>query len=174
MAVKTQWKIKYARCGHVETKDLGHKPADQRAGFAKWLAQKAECTSCWRKSTGKGEGWIEDKDEWLAQKRAKEAEDASAWAERAEMPELAGSEKATEWATRVRYQLLRQLYTWAVEEDNADEDTYEQAEDIARSIDTARWWLDNREQAEDDPEALLELLQAAAASGEGTSCENTL
>lgn len=171
MPVRTDWKITYKTCGHTETKDLSHKAADKRAGFARWLSDKATCTACWRKDNNGGD-WIEDKQEWITKKREEEAAAAKSWAQQTQMPELIGrSEKATNWATRVRYELMHELYTWAVEEGNAPDD-YDTAEETARSIDDASWWLDQREQAQGDPEALVELLQAAADSGDGVECEN--
>lgn len=175
MPVKTQWTVTYDQCGHTETKDLSHKQAADRAGFVRWLAAKQLCTACWRDQQGlpPQREWIDDKEEWLAAKRADDAREAAEWASRTGMPELTGrSEKAIEWATRVRYELMHQLYTWCVEEDQAP-DEYDGAEEITRGLDQAGWWLDQREQATDEPETLLELLHSAADTGEGADCENT-
>ncbi|WP_190824773.1 hypothetical protein [Saccharopolyspora pogona] len=173
MAVKTVFKITYRQCGHTEEKDLSKKKAADRAGFARWLEQKATCTDCWRAEQGhppRGE-WIEDRAQWLATKREQENQDAEQWAKDAQMPPLNGSEKAVAWASRVRHQALRELYIWAVQDDHAPDD-YDLAEETARTIDRASWWLDQRKQIEDDPGALLELLQSAADGG-GVDCENT-
>ncbi|MEV4649055.1 hypothetical protein [Saccharopolyspora sp. NPDC049357] len=170
MAVKTQWTLTL-KCGHTETTDLSKKKPHERAGFARWLEKKRVCEACFKKDRNNGGEWIEDKDEWLKAKRAEEAEAAEQWAREANMPPLTGSDKAVAWANRVRHQALISLYRWAVEEGHAPDD-YDQAEEIARSIDRAGWWLDQRELIEDDPEALLELLNSAAAD-EGVYCENT-
>jgi hypothetical protein len=45
MAVKTLWPITYS-CRHSDERDLSAKPADQRAGYARWLSDK-QCTDCW-------------------------------------------------------------------------------------------------------------------------------
>lgn len=171
MPVKTHWEIKYS-CGHTGTEDLSNRKPDRRAGFAKWWGKRRVCRDCFNANRkNDGEGWIEDKDEWLRSKRAEEDAAAQQWAQDAKMPPLTGSEKAAAWASRVRHQAVVSLYSWAVEEEHAPDD-YDQAEEIARSIDRAGWWLDQREQIENDPEALLELLNSAAAD-EGVDCENT-
>lgn len=176
MVVKTSWKIRF-KCGHVETKDLSHKKDDARAGFARWIAVNQTCTPCWRKAHGKtGSGeWVEDKAEWLARKRATEQAAAEHWAHSARMPQLRGREKAATWATRVRYELMRQLYQWAVQDGNADAETYEWAEDQARSLDTARWWLDHREHddADTDPETLLDMLVDATETAGAVSARTS-
>lgn len=175
MPVKTEWTVTYEHCGHTEDKDLSHKAADQRAGFAAWLSSHGSCTDCWRQDQGlpARREWIPDNDEWLAQQRTAELTEAQHWAQRSDMPALSGSsDKQIAFGERVRYQLLGQLHTWCVEDGQAPED-YDAAEELARGLDRSGWWLDQREQADGDPEALLELLHAAAAAGEGTDCENT-
>lgn len=173
MRVRTQWTITYKRCGHTEEKDLSHKPADRREGFAQWLATNGTCTPCWREEQGlpPRTEWVDDKQEWLRRKREKEDQAAHEWAQQFNMPALSGSDKATAWAARVRHQTMRTLYTWAVEENNAPDD-YELAEEAARGIDRASWWLDHRDQT-DDPETTLELLHTAASTDdEARDCEN--
>jgi hypothetical protein len=169
MPVRTVYTVRY-RCGHTEDRDLSNRPADKRAGFAKWLQDK-DCTPCWRKANNKPTDWVEDRDEWIATQRKAEAAQLADFERDGRMPELSGSDRQVDFARRTRFQLLRELYTTTVEE-NGDEATYEQAEEIARRIDRASWWLDQREQALGDPEALLELLAAAAESGDGVTCEN--
>lgn len=46
MAVRTQWTVEHA-CSHQMVHDLSGRPADKRAGFARWLAAK-DCTDCWK------------------------------------------------------------------------------------------------------------------------------
>lgn len=169
MAVKTHWSIHHS-CGHEQEHDLSAKRADERAGYAKWLGGR-DCTDCWRATHDSGNG---DTQQWLAERRAEEAATAEQWATDTGMPLLSGSEKAVDWAGRVRYELMRALYEWAVQEGHAPDD-YDPAEATARGIDTASWWLDNRKHADQptDPETLLELLTAAAGTGEGSDCENT-
>ncbi len=169
MPVQTQWTITYEQCGHTETKDLSAKPAAKRAGFAKWLTRNRTCRACWRAQNGKSE-WVEDKEEWLAKKRAEEDQTAADWAEHVGMPALDGTEKQVAWANRIRHQAMIALHSWAVQEEHAAEE-FDAAEETARTIDQARWWLDQREQITDDPQAMLELLQSAA--DEGITCENT-
>lgn len=175
MGVKTQWKITYKTCGHTEVKDLSTRPPDKRAGFARWAAENSQCTACWRQANGRTGEWVEDKREWLARKRAEEQQAADEWASKTGMPELSGTDKQVAWANRIRHQLLHDLYDWAVQDGHATEEVYDRAEEQARTVDRARWWIDNREQGEEptDPETLLELLAAVAETGDGTDCENT-
>jgi hypothetical protein len=46
MTVKTIWPIRHA-CGHLAERDLSDRAADERAGFARWLAERP-CSDCWR------------------------------------------------------------------------------------------------------------------------------
>ncbi|MCX4393315.1 hypothetical protein [Streptomyces sp. NBC_01767] len=46
MAIRTAWKIVHI-CGHEVTHDLSNRPADRRAGFARWLEGR-DCTDCWK------------------------------------------------------------------------------------------------------------------------------
>ena len=46
MAVRTKWTTKHL-CGHEVVHDLSDRPADRRAGFARWLADR-DCTDCWK------------------------------------------------------------------------------------------------------------------------------
>lgn len=48
MAVRTTWKIVHS-CGHEVAHNLSDRPADRRAGFARWLAERdcsVNCTIC--------------------------------------------------------------------------------------------------------------------------------
>jgi hypothetical protein len=66
MAVKTQWSITHA-CGHVAERDLSDRRADERAGFARWLATK-DCTDCWRGQ--RADAAQRSREEGLAARRA--------------------------------------------------------------------------------------------------------
>ncbi|MEU7719128.1 hypothetical protein [Streptomyces tibetensis] len=46
MAVRTHWTVEHT-CSHSVDHDLSNRPADKRAGFARWLASK-DCTDCWK------------------------------------------------------------------------------------------------------------------------------
>ncbi|MFC7344943.1 hypothetical protein [Saccharopolyspora griseoalba] len=166
MPVKTHWTIKHS-CGDVEERDLSSKPAHKRATLAAWLAKK-DCTDCWRKSQGMEPRMSTE--EWKAHKRAEEAEAAEQWATDNQMPPLVGTDGQVAWAARLRHQAMRGLYAWAVEEDNAAEG-FDPAEETARSLDRAGWWIDNRDEIT-EPETLLELLHSAATD-DGVICENT-
>jgi len=79
--------------------------------------------------------------------------------------------KQVGFARRVRYEQLKALYEWAVQEDG-NRDGYQRVEATAVGIDTARWWLDQQSLIT-HPTDLLELLDAAAATHAGQTCENT-
>ena len=65
MSVKTRWTVTHA-CTHDVVHDLSDRPADQRAGFARWLASK-DCADCWKAARDNDAA---GKEEWLAAKRA--------------------------------------------------------------------------------------------------------
>ncbi|WP_340672150.1 hypothetical protein REH65_33095 (plasmid) [Saccharopolyspora sp. ID03-671] len=180
MTIATHWTITYDNdtCQHTEDKDLSHKKPHERAGFARWLTRNQVCRACYlqnRADNGEGREWIDDKQEWLQKRRAAEAAEVQEWEEQTQALPLTGSEKAVGWASRVRYQAMRGLYTHLVEEGNGDEDSFQDALDTAGRITRSSWWLDNRTTITGDdgaPEALLELLNSAAADA-GMDCENT-
>lgn len=88
MAVKKIWTINHA-CGDSTRADLSDRPADRRAGYARWLAER-DCIDCWR---AQGED-TESKAEWLAKKRAAEQAEAEEWSTRYRMPPLEGTDRA--------------------------------------------------------------------------------
>ncbi|MGK4579606.1 hypothetical protein [Kitasatospora sp. HPMI-4] len=153
MAVKKIWTIDHS-CGHEVQRDLSERPADRRAGFAAWLA-KRDCTDCWKADR---DGTAEDKAVWLAAKRAEEQAESDAWSQQYRMPPLEGTARAVTWGVRCRHQILSTAYTALVLEGDMDETTWEQVEDVARTITRAGWWLDQRASEPDD---LAELLEAA-------------
>lgn len=168
MAVKTIWPIKYA-CGHREDRDLAAKKADERAGYAKWLATK-DCTECWRAKQSDDHDRL-SKDEWLAQKRSEERAETEAWEQQADMGPLTGSEKATDWGRRCRHQMLTATYEAMVVNGDTPESQYIQVvERPARLIDRASWWIDNHDA---DPEDVRELVEAAQSTA-AVSSENDL
>lgn len=160
MAVRTVWKIIHS-CGHEVTHDLSNRPADRRAGFARWLATK-DCTDCWKASR---DADTESKEEWLAAKRAAEQEAAQAWAKRFDMPPLEGPEKALDWGERSRHQLMTGAHTTLVVEGTWDESDWAELEEKARAVTRAGWWIDQRDAEGSD---LLELLEAAGEDDLGT------
>ncbi|MGW1374694.1 hypothetical protein ACWD6P_10545 [Streptomyces sp. NPDC002446] len=156
MAVKKLWTIDRA-CGHTTQADLSDRPADQRAGYARWLAQR-DCTDCWRAARDEH---TETKAEWLAKKRAAEQAEAEKWSARYRMPPLDGTDRAVAWAIRCRHQLVSAAYTALVLEGTTSEAEWETVEDAVRTLTRAGWWLDQREA---DPADLPELLEAATES----------
>ncbi|MEU9411675.1 hypothetical protein AB0E08_39090 [Streptomyces sp. NPDC048281] len=160
MTVRKTWATTH-RCGHDATHDLSNRPADQRAGYARWLASK-DCTDCWKAAR---DADSESKQEWLAAKRAEEQEAAVAWALQFGMPQLEGPEKALAWGERSRHQLMTAAYTALVAEGTWDEADWAELEEKARAVIRAGWWIDQRDAEGRD---LLELLDAAGETDRGT------
>ncbi|WP_405785779.1 hypothetical protein [Streptomyces sp. NBC_01367] len=131
MPVPISFEIAYS-CGHINTIDLSRRSADQRVGYARWLATR-QCTNCWRADH---QADAASTAEWLAAKRADEQAAATDWATQFDMPPLEGPEKILGWGERSRHQLVTRAYTALV----------------------AGWWVDQREAEGSD---LPELLEAA-------------
>ncbi|MGW2698365.1 hypothetical protein [Streptomyces sp. NPDC001296] len=164
MTVRTQWDIEHS-CSHQVVHDLSNRPADRRAGFARWLADRA-CPDCWKAARDADR---ESKEEWLAARRAEEQQAAVDWAKQFDMPQLEGPEKTLDWGERSRHQLMTSAHTALVIEGAWDEANWAELEEKARSIIRAGWWIDQRDAEGVD---LLELLDAAGEVDRGT--ENPL
>lgn len=148
MSIPTTYDITHS-CGHSESRDLSDVPAGQRAGKVAWWSEKP-CFTCFR---AKNRRTLSK--EVQAERDAKH-EDALADQERSGLPILRGSDKQVKWAIDTRYDLLRGAYTDLVEEGELDEAGFEeQVLELARRIDLAKWWIDNREATSS---MLLELL----------------
>ncbi|MFE3645892.1 hypothetical protein ACFXOM_33795 [Streptomyces sp. NPDC059169] len=160
MAVRTTWNVVHT-CGHSVDHDLSNRPADKRAGFARWLGGR-DCTDCWKASR---EADTESKEQWLATKRAEEQQAAAEWAAKFDMPTLEGPERALEWGERSRHQLMSAAHTALVVEGTWDEADWAELEEKARIISRAGWWIDQRDTEGSD---LLELLDAATETDKGT------
>jgi len=164
MAVATEWTITHS-CGHEQDHDLSAKKPADRAGLAHWL-EKRECTDCWRASRGESQ----DKEEWLAQRRAEESALIAQWEARAEMPRLDGSDKAVEWGRRVRYTLMSAAYDLAIDAGQSEDSFIGAIETPARKVTSASWWIDQRDM---DPADVEELVQSATEDpAVDTGCEN--
>ncbi|MEV0577120.1 hypothetical protein [Streptomyces sp. NPDC050392] len=160
MAVRTQWTVEHA-CSHQVVHDLSKRPADKRAGFARWLAAK-DCSECWKASR---DADTESKEEWLAAKRAEEQQAAVEWATKFDMPQLEGPERALDWGERSRHQLMLSAHAALVVEGPWDEADWAELEEKARTITRAGWWIDQRDAEGRD---LLELLDAATEHDVGS------
>ncbi|MGC4951124.1 hypothetical protein ACLQ2N_33660 [Streptomyces sp. DT224] len=148
-------------CSHQVVHDLSGRPADKRAGFARWLAAK-DCTDCWKAAR---DADIGSKEQWLAAKRAAEQEKATAWAKQFDMPPLDGPEKTLAWGERSRHQLMTAAHTTLVIEGSWDEANWAELEERARGISRAGWWIDQRDA---DGSDLVELLDAAGDTDRST------
>ncbi|MBQ0855486.1 hypothetical protein J8N05_45800 [Streptomyces sp. BH-SS-21] len=160
MTVRTSWTVQHP-CGHEVTHDLSGRPADRRAGFARWLAGK-DCTDCWRSTRGAD---TQSKEQWLAAKRAEEQQAAAEWAARFDMPPLDGPERALDWGERSRHQLMSAAHAVLVIEGSWSETDWADLEEKARTVTRAGWWIDQRDAEGTD---LLELLDATTEADHGT------
>ncbi|MFD5751502.1 hypothetical protein [Streptomyces sp. NPDC127033] len=140
---------------------MSDRPADRRAGFARWLAGR-DCTDCWKAARGAD---TESKGQWLASKRAEEQQAAAEWARKFDMPPLEGPERTLEWGERSRHQLMTAAHTALVAEGAWDEADWGELEERARMIARAGWWIDQRDAEGGD---LPELLDAAGEGDRGT------
>jgi hypothetical protein len=160
MAVRTKWTIEHV-CGHEIIHDLSDRPADRRAGFARWLTE-GDCPGCWKAARDSN---TESRQEWLTAKRAAEQQAAAEWAAKFDMPPLEGPERALDWGERSRHQLMASAHTALVVEGTWNEADWAELEDRARSVTRAGWWIDQRDA---DGTDLLELLEAATEQDCGT------
>ncbi|WP_282698159.1 hypothetical protein [Streptomyces sp. CC208A] len=160
MAIKTSWTVTHS-CGHEITHNLADRPADRRAGFARWLAGR-ECTECWKAAR---DADTAAKEQWLAARRAEEQAAAAQWAEQFDMPPLEGPERALAWGERSRFQLVTAAYRALVSEGTWDEADWAVLEEKIRTISRAGWWIDQRDAEGTD---LPELLDAATSDDIGT------
>ncbi|MEU6227488.1 hypothetical protein [Streptomyces sp. NPDC047042] len=160
MTVRLKWTVEH-RCGHQVVHDLSGRPADRRAGFARWLAG-TDCSDCWKAARDTDS---ESKEQWLAAKRAEEQQAAAQWAARFDMPPLEGPERALDWGERSRHQLMAAAHTALVIEGTWDEADWAELEEKARTVTIAGWWIDQRDVEGAD---LLELLDAATDNDRGS------
>ncbi|MFJ1707582.1 hypothetical protein [Kitasatospora sp. NPDC088346] len=160
MAVKTRWPVTHS-CGHEVEHDLSARPADRRAGYARWLAGR-DCTDCWR-ADRESDGV--ERAAWIAARRAEEQQAAAAWAEQYRMPPLTGPQTILAWGERSRHQLVTAAYRALVVEGTLPEERWEEVEGRARTVDRAGWWIDQREAPAGD---LPELLEAATDADRST------
>ncbi len=154
------WNIDHS-CGHSSSRDLSDRPADRRAGFARWLATQ-DCSDCWRAARASDTASTQ---EWIAAKRSEEQQAATDWAAQYDMPPLDGSPKAVPWGSRCRHQLMVAAYTVLVVENAWDEADWAALEEQARTVTRAGWWIDQRDA---DGSDLPELLDAATDDDRGT------
>ncbi len=168
MPIPTEFEITFG-CRHVGVIDLAELPADARAGRLAFLQDKGVCGDCFEATRAKRRELEQQR--WVKDRRAEEAAEATEWSHREGYVPLTGSVKQVAFATRVRFDLMRELYGWAVE-DGADPVAYERVEATAKNIDQARWWLDQRTIVGQSSD-LIELLEAAGATHDGQACENT-
>jgi hypothetical protein len=152
LAVRLSWSVDHS-CGHTIEHDLSARRADERAGYARWLAARS-CSDCWRSAHAADAAATQ---EWLAARRQQEQAGAEEWASQYDMPPLAGSDKAVAWGERCRHRLVTAAYEALVTEGDWDEQRWAEVEKAARTVDRAGWWIDQRDA---EPADLPELLAA--------------
>lgn len=169
MAIATEFELTFG-CGHVGNIDLSALPPDRRGGRITYLTDKGVCGDCFE-ATREKRREIE-RTQWLAARRKDEDAQTDKWARDGRYAPLTGSANQIPFAARARYDLMHRLYEWAVQDEH-DPAAFARAEEAARGIDTARWWLDQRPLVTDRIADLVELLDVAAAAHDGQVCENT-
>ena len=164
MSVATAWPIAY-KCGHTEDKDLSFKPAGDRAGYAKWAGQKLTCPACFANAP-------KSVPPEVAAARASEADAATSWTQKYDLPTFVGSESQVAWAIRSRHTLIQSAYDVHVSVGEWDEaDFEERVLEPARVLDRPSWWIDNREALGVD---VPELVQSSVTDPRAASTENPL
>lgn len=164
LAVKKMWPVEHD-CGHEVDHDLSSRPADKRAGYARWLATRS-CRDCWLASRKEDTA---EREAWIAARRAEEQEAATEWAGRFGMPPLEGPARAIAWGERCRHQLVAAAYEALVAEGTVTEDGWLAIEQQLRTLDKASWWIDQRES---EPADLPELAAAATSADRVTENPN--
>ena len=165
-AAKTTWEAHHA-CGHrarrtAASHDLPARRPSEHAGYARWLATR-DCANCWK--AGLDATAACERAPWLAGRRAEELAETEVWETRAAVPAFDG-DKAVEWGQRVRHQLLAAAHdTLGLAED----DFAVRVENPARRIDSASWWIDQRDT---EPVDLEELVTDAASNDPASSNGN--
>ncbi len=133
-------------CGHDAHRDLSFKKPFEQAGFAAWLTTKA-CRDCDPKEKAR-------RSTWLTGRRAQEQAAATATEQRFALTPLTGPDKIQPWATRIRADLI--TAAWDALDLDEDEFTALVAEPAAE-VDTAGWWLENKDTTPEElPAALTE------------------
>jgi len=164
MAIPTVFDITFG-CGHAGQVDAADRAAEERGPWIAYLSSTGMCP----------EGFAATRElartQWIAERRKEEEAAIGAWETEVAAMTLTGSVKQVGFARRVRYEQLKALYEWAVQEDG-DRQGHQRVEATAVGIDTARWWLDQHSLIT-HPTDLHELLDAAAATHAGQACENT-
>lgn len=168
MPIATEFELTFG-CGHLGTIDLSTLAADRRGGRIAYMQDKGLCGDCFEATRSKRREL--EQHSWVTARRKQEDAQSAQWARDGQYAPLTGSAKQIAFAARVRYDLMRQLYEWAVQDGNYPAG-YARVEQAARGIDAARWWLDQRTLVTDRIGDLVELLDAAADTHEGQFCEN--
>ena len=148
MAIKTALPIDFS-CGHTETVDLAHVPAGRRKNHAFGLGKNRVCTKCF-KAQGSAD---------LDKLNRQTLLDAAEFEQEHDLPELTGSEKQINWATRTRYLVLAGIL------DQHDEATASEVLEAATTLTRSGWWIENCTDKDLDTDDHIELITTADESG---------
>jgi hypothetical protein len=152
--VTAPWPVLH-RCGHSVEWDLSKKHPGDRAGFARWLAER-DCTRCW---------WANRRaphtQNRAVRNRLRQALGIANWERSTRMPPMTGRPKAVAWARKIRHRVLTAASKGASAGSREhDDEVQRDVETCARSITAARWWIDHRNL---DPRDLAKTLKVASA-----------
>lgn len=146
MAIPTKLSIKFS-CGHTESKDLSHKPAGKRKQHAYGLGQNFVCSKCFKKQGQQN----------LDQLNKDILADAMGFEQEHNLPELQGSEKQVNWATKIRFEVLHDIV-----ESEQSPTQLTQLLDASKDLPNSGWWIDNlRDTSELNVDDLIELITTA-------------
>jgi hypothetical protein len=136
MAIPTVFDITFG-CGHAGQVDAADRAADQRGPWIAYLSSKGMCPDCFEATRDKRRELARTK--WIAGRRTEEEAAIGAWETEVAAMTLTGSVKQVGFARRVRYEQLKALYEWAVQEDG-DRHGYQRVEPLWASTPPAGGW----------------------------------
>lgn len=144
MALPTHLEVVFS-CGHTETKDFSKTPAGKRKSRAFGLGKNFVCSRCFKQQSQKD----------LAQYNKDVLADAMALEQDYGLPDLTGSEKQVQWATRIRFTILTDI----LESDQPQEHQTNDVIETSKALTKAGWWIDNfRDISDFDIDDLIELI----------------
>lgn len=151
------------KCGHQQERDLSHKLPEERESFANWL-KGTDCFDCYRAKNDKPLTEA-DKKRWVAKQREAELREAADDQVRYNLPILQGSDKQQSWATRIRYEKIRDAYLDLVVEGELDDEEFDtDFVEPLRLIQSAKWWIEQKDVPFSDLPQIVEALKLDPSS----------
>jgi len=149
VAIPTKLPIEFS-CGHTETKDLSDTPAGKRKSRAFGLGKHFVCSKCFKKQGRQN----------LEQLNQEILVDAMGFEHDHNLPDLQGTEKQTNWATRIRFEVLNAI--WESDESPEQQAQAKQVIKSTKDLPNAGWWIDNLRDTKDlEVDDLIELIITA-------------